>query len=115
MGYSKNGDFYDLDYDNQVQPNEKYDSKRTYKGTSGYQPGIASINNMPVYIEGRNGNSQAKYLQEETLDRLFTILCDQGINIDRFRADSASYQKLVVELVEAFCKLFYIRANRCLP
>jgi len=112
-GLLKKGGFYDLDYDNQVQPNEKYDSKRTYKGTSGYQPGIASIKNMPVYIEGRNGNCQAKYLQEETLERLFSLLRDQGINIDRFRADSASYQKLVIAVVEAFCRFFYIRANRC--
>lgn len=34
---------YDLDYDNQVQPTEKYDSERSYKKTYGYQPGIASI------------------------------------------------------------------------
>jgi len=32
------GKKYDLDYDNVVLPNEKYDSKKTYKKTNGYQP-----------------------------------------------------------------------------
>ncbi|MCH7398477.1 IS1380 family transposase [Belliella sp. DSM 107340] len=115
----KTGIFYDLDYDNQVQPTEKYDAEKTYKKTNGYQPGIASISNpdtgqaMPVYIEGRNGNSQAKYLQEETLERVFSNLGDNGIKVGRFRADSASYQKKVVELVERQGSLLYIRAKRC--
>jgi hypothetical protein len=112
-GQLKKNRLYDLDYDNQVQPTEKYDAEKTYKRTYGYQPGIASINNMPVYIEGRNGNSQAKYLQEETLGRTFSILGTNGIKIGRFRADSASYQKKVVDLVERHCESFYIRAKRC--
>ncbi|AWW28748.1 hypothetical protein DN752_00575 [Echinicola strongylocentroti] len=61
-GQLKSNRMYDLDYDNQVQPTEKYDAEKTYKNAYGYQPGIASIDNLPVYIEGRNGNSQAKYL-----------------------------------------------------
>jgi len=60
---------YDLDYDNVVLPNEKYDSERTYKKTTGYQPGVATIRNIPVYIEGRSGNSPAKYKQDETLGK----------------------------------------------
>ena len=104
---------YDLDYDNQVQPTEKYDAGMTYKKTYGYQPGIASIDNMPVYLEGRNGNSPAKYLQAETLERAFASLAGNRISIGRFRADSASYQKEVVDMVEQNCRSFYIRANRC--
>lgn len=109
----KSNRFYDLDYDNQVQPTEKYDAEKTYKKTYGYQPGIASIANLPVYIEGRNGNSQAKYLQEETLERAFSNLQGNGIKVGRFRADSASYQKKVIELVEGHSRSFYIRAKRC--
>lgn len=118
-GQLKEGKLYDLDYDNQVQPTEKYDAVKTYKMVSGYQSGIASIANpgtgqaMPVYIEGRNGNSQAKYLQADTLSRAFSNLGKNGIRIGRFRADSASYQKDVVELVERNCGFFYIRAKRC--
>jgi len=118
-GQLKANKWYDLDYDNQVQPTEKYDAAKTYKKNYGYQPGIASIENpetgqvMPVYIEGRNGNSQAKYLQEKTLDRSFSSLGSNGIRINRFRADSASYQKKVVDMVERHSRSFYIRAKRC--
>jgi len=118
-GQLKKHKSYDLDYDNQVQPTEKYDAQKTYKKTCGYQSGIASIANpgtgqaMAVYIEGRNGNSQAKYLQEETLERAFSNLEENGIKIDRFRADSASYQKKVVSVAERHSRAFYIRANRC--
>ena len=112
-GQLKKYNEYDLDYDNQVQPTEKYDAARTYKKTYGYQPGIASIDNMPVYIEGRNGNSQAKYLQADTLSRAFSNLTENEIRIGRFRADSASYQKEVVEVVERNSSSFYIRAKRC--
>jgi len=106
------GPLYDLDYDNQVIPTEKWDAARTYKQCQGYQPGIASIDNMPVYIEGRNGNSQAKYKQEETLERAFGHLANNQITIGRFRADSASYQQNVVKVVEANSSSFYIRAKR---
>lgn len=67
-GQLKKSKRHDLGYDNQVQPTEKYDAEKTYKKTYGYQPGIARIANpgtgqvMPVYIAGRNGNSQADKL-----------------------------------------------------
>jgi hypothetical protein len=70
---------YILDYDNQFIPTEKYDSKRSYKRADGYFPGIASINNHPVYIENRNGNSNVKYRQAETLSRAYTLLADHAI------------------------------------
>ena len=112
-GQIKSKEGYTLDYDNQVIPTEKYDAKKTYKKCEGYQPGIASIGEHIVYIEGRNGNSQAKYLQKETLDRAFDVLTAQQISIKRFRADSASYQQKVVDLVDEKSEHFYIRATRC--
>lgn len=103
---------YTLDYDNQVIATEKYDAKRTYKQCQGYQPGVACIGEHIVYIEGRNGNSQAKYEQAETLKRAFQV-CDQNqVSIKRFRADSASYQKQVVDVVSQKSEFFYIRAMR---
>ncbi|MEQ9378411.1 MAG: IS1380 family transposase [Imperialibacter sp.] len=107
---SKEG--YTLDYDNQVIATEKYDAKRTYKQCEGYQPGVASIGEHIVYIEGRNGNSQAKYQQKQTLGRALELLAKQRISVRRFRADSASYQQDVVELVSEESELFYIRAMR---
>jgi hypothetical protein len=107
------GTGHTLDYDNQVVPTEKYDALKTYKHCEGYQPGVASIGKLVVYIEGRNGNSPAKYRQEETLGRAFGLLEDSRISTERFRADVASYQQSVVELAERKCRYFYIRAMRC--
>ena len=45
----------------------------------GYFPGIASINNYPVYIENRNGNSNLKYKQAETLKRAYGVLAEFGM------------------------------------
>ena len=104
---------YTLDYDNQVIATEKYDAAKTYKKCEGYQSGIASIGKQIVYIEGRNGNSPAKYKQSETLERSFSLLETEGIRINRFRADSASYQKDVIDLATQKEMLFYIRATRC--
>ena len=104
---------YTFDYDNQVIATEKYDAKRTYKQCDGYQPGVATIEDMIVYIENRNGNSQAKYLQEETLRRAYEHLKAEGIKIKRSRMDSASFQKEVIKVVEEYSEYFYIRATRC--
>lgn len=111
-GQLTTGKAYDLDYDNQVIPTEKWDAVKTYKKCTGYQPGIASIDNLPVYIEGRGGNSPATFQQAATLGRMFARLSDNAVSIGRFRADSASYQQDVVEVVEAGCERFYIRAKR---
>ena len=74
---------------------------------------MVSIGKNIVYIEGRNGNSPAKYQQEETLTRAFSLLDQQGICIKRFRADSASCQQKVISLVQGTSQHFYIRAVRC--
>ncbi|MBK6364340.1 MAG: hypothetical protein IPF52_12935 [Saprospiraceae bacterium] len=49
----------------------------------------------------RNGNSDTKAFQLDTLERMFQHLKDNNISrIDKFRADAASYQYDVVKLVE---------------
>ena len=103
---------YDLDYDNQVIATEKWDAVRTYKKCYGYQPCMASIEGMPVNIEGRNGNSQRTFEQATTLDRMFDRLKDNQIRIGAFRADSGSYLNEAVKVVEANAERFYIRARR---
>ena len=102
-----------LDYDNEVIECEKYDAAKTYKHCYGYQPGVAAIGRYIIYTEGRNGNSQARYRQDETLGRIFRALNQEGVDITYSRMDSASYQKEVVDVVESNTRWFYIRANRC--
>jgi len=104
---------YTLDYDNQVIATEKYDAAKTYKKCEGYQSGIATIGQHIVYIEGRNGNSPASYQQAETLQRTVSLLKSSQIKMNRFRADSASYQKEVIDLMVKEKACFYIRAKNC--
>jgi len=99
-----------IDYDNTILFNEKSDSKMTYKRSYGYQPGVCTLNEEQVlYIENRNGNSDAKSFQVDTLGRMFALLKSNGIRkVDHFRADAASHQFDVVNLLEKEVKNFYI-------
>lgn len=103
-------DVLTLDYDNTIVYNEKADSVLTYKKQRGYQPAVCTLNTQHVlYVENRNGNSDAKSFQRETLARLFGLLKQHGIkSIDNFRADAASYQFEVIQFLEAHVKHFYI-------
>lgn len=99
-----------IDYDNTIIYNEKSDSKMTYKRNPGYQPGVCTINEHQVfYIENRNGNSDAKSFQSDTLKRVFKLVKNNNIKtIDHFRADAASYQYDVIALLDKNVKNFYV-------
>ena len=102
-----------LDYDNTIAFNEKADSKMTYKRAYGYQPGVCFLNGDKVLcLENRNGNSDAKAFQADTLARMFACLGKHGVHkVDMFRADSASYQFDVIKLLEGKASCFYIGAR----
>lgn len=104
------GENFTLDYDNTLLFNEKADSRWSYKNRSGYCPGVGIIGKNVVFIENRNGNSDAKTLQEETLKRMFDLLNEQNIKIDSFRADGASYQLKVIEIISKNVNKLYMRA-----
>lgn len=104
---------YDFDFDHQFVPCEKYDSKKGYKMSKGYFPGVATIGKKIVYIENRNGNSNVKFRQSETLKDAYLMLNNKDIKIDRSRMDCGSFTKEVIETVETNCERFYIRAQRC--
>jgi hypothetical protein len=107
------GKEYDFDYDNQIIQHEKYDAKRTYKKTTGYFPGVATIGDKIVYIENRDGNANVKTSQSETLQRAYNLLETNGIKVNRSRMDAGSYTKEIIDMVSSHSKLFYIRANKC--
>jgi len=109
----KKNKFYDFDYDNQIIEHEKYDARKTYKKNTGYFPGVATIADKIVYIENRDGNANVKTAQPETLERAFKLLNENKIFVNRSRMDAGSYSKEIVEIVEKYSHLFYIRANKC--
>jgi len=89
----------DFIYDNQIIEHEKYDAKRIYKHTTGYFPGVATINDKIVYIENRDGNANVKILQHETLERAYELIEENGIMINRSRMDAGSYSKDIIDTV----------------
>lgn len=80
---------------------------------TGYFPGIASIGRQIVYLENRNGNSNVKFKQHETLTNTFKLLIDYNIKIKRSRMDCGSFRQEIIKTVEENSSLFYIRAQRC--
>jgi hypothetical protein len=109
----KAGEKYDFDYDNQIIVHDKYDAKPTYKKTTGYFPGVATIGDKIVYIENRDGNANVKTGQADTLSRAYQLLEDHNIKIYRSRMDAGSYSKDIIDMVSKHSEKFYIRANKC--
>jgi hypothetical protein len=109
----KSGGTYDLDFDNQFIACEKYDAKKGYKMQRGYFPGIATIGKNVLYLENRNGNSNVKFMQEDTLTKVYQLLKSNDIKIKRSRMDCGSFTKAVIKVVEENSELFYIRAQKC--
>lgn len=107
------GEAHVFDYDNQFIPAEKSDAKYSYKGAFGYFPGIAQIDGLPFYIEGRDGNANAKFEQAGTLRRAFEIAKGRRVGFQKARMDCGSYSEEVVEVVGEHCAEFYIRAMSC--
>lgn len=101
----------DLDYDNTVCYTEKEDAQITYKKCYGYVPGVALVGSNVVYVENRNGRSNAGILQSETLERMFRHLENHNIKTDRFRADSASYEFRTIRTIEKHTNRFYVKAR----
>lgn len=111
LGQLNTSQAYTLDYDNVVLATQKADARRTYRNHYGYQPGVGMIGDKIVYVENRNGNSEPMYRQYRTLRRMFGLLKAQGIQIQRFRADSGSYVGAVVDWVSRQCESIYIKAR----
>ncbi len=112
-GDLKEGESYDVDFDHQFLETEKFDAKPTYKKFLGYRPAVAVIGDMIVGIENSDGNTNVRFHQHDTLERLFNRIEEKKLTVNRFRADCGSCSEDIVKIVEKHCKAFYIRANRC--
>ena len=99
------------DFDHQFIPAEKYDATYSYKNKKGYFPGVATISNIPVYIEGRNGNCNVKTAQLSTHKRALFALAQEGVIPKAARMDSGSYIKEVTDYFHKEKINFFIRAN----
>ena len=114
MGLIKVGSHVELDFDHQFIPAHKFDAKYSYKQDFGYSPGWASIGGIIVGGENRDGNTNVRFHQEDTLRRIMDrVTSELGVVIERFRADCGSFSKEIIQTVEQRCNTFYIRAANC--
>lgn len=100
-----------LDYDNTIIFTNKSDSATTYKKAYGYQPGVGIIGKNIIYVENRNGNCNPRTLQEDTLNRMFSLLNEYNIKITNFRADSGSYLYEAIKIADKNTDHFYIKTR----
>ena len=112
-GQLKEGEMYDVDFDHLFIETEKYDAKPTYKKVPWLSPWHGVIGDLIVGIENSDGNTNVRFHQEDTLKRFFERFEQNGLIINRFRADCGSCSEEIVEEIERHCMSFYIRANRC--
>ena len=114
MGLIKAGSYVDLDFDHQFVPAHKFDAKYSYRQDFGYFPGRASIGGIIVGGENRDGNTNVKFHQQDTLRRIMDrVTSEPGVVTERFRADCGSFSKEIIQTVEQRCNTFYIRAANC--
>jgi hypothetical protein len=74
---------------------------------------VAVIGDLIVGIENRDGNANVRFHQQDTLERIFLNLEQNGIHIRRARMDCGSCSREIVETIERHSEHFYIRTNRC--
>ncbi|NBC02888.1 MAG: IS1380 family transposase [Bacteroidetes bacterium] len=101
-----------LDYDNTIIETTKGDCKKTYKGNTGYQPGVMFINRCPVYVEGRNGNSNSIFDIENTLKRSLDMLTARKVRLSSIRIDGAGFKGETMSVLENYPDLLYYIRGR---
>ena len=101
-----------LDYDNTIIETTKGDCKKTYKGNTGYQPGVMFINQCPVYVEGRNGNSNSIFDIENTLKRSLDMLKARKVRLSSIRIDGAGFKGETMRVLENYPDLLYYIRGR---
>lgn len=108
---NKNNEGHVLDYDNTLIFSNKTDAVKTYKKRYGYNPGVGIIGKNIVYVENRNGNSNADAMQKETLERMFKLLKKNKIAIKYFRADGASYGLSAINEIQKNVDHLFVRCR----
>ena len=102
-----------VDISHQFIATEKYDAKSTYKKFTGYSLGIVVIGDHIVGIENCDGNTNVRFHQQDTLERIFDDM-DNGFGWKRlpksFMAENTVYL-LITALIRNFYKTIIKRMN----
>ena len=95
LGLLKKGVYYTLDYDTTTIETKIRGSRKYYNGDGkkGYAPALALINNIPLVIENRNGDSNPAFNLTTTIEGILDLLKEKGILVNVVRVDRAGYIK----------------------
>ncbi len=111
-GMLQSGKNYCIDLDTTILANDKYDKKHTYKKESGYNPLVVAVGNIPVYIEGRSGNTSPAFGLENAVKKVHESFKKEGLNLHQVRIDAAGYQTAIMDYCMNNNIKFYIRAKQ---
>ncbi|MDP1746049.1 MAG: transposase [Bacteroidota bacterium] len=67
----------------------------------GFYPMICLIDNMPVYISMRNGDSNAEFQIKECLEQCLNLLAENKIRVHNVISDSAGYNKSLIDMLHS--------------
>lgn len=111
VGGLKPGQTITLDIDSSVIESDKKEAKRSYKGVDGYNPLLAWIDELDVFMGGvfREGNASPQS-HIASLLRYCHRRIPSGVKV-RARSDSAGYQIKVMQACARYGYEFAIRAD----
>lgn len=84
-------DTYTVDIDSTDITSKTHDARMTFKGKRGYNVMVCMINNMPIHITMRGGNTPPHFKKKECLEKCLALLEKNNIKVGRVRIDGAGY------------------------
>lgn len=111
LGGLKEGCLYTLHVDATFIETNSVGAVMSYdKSKNGYNPMVCLINDMPVFISMRSGNSGASFQITECVQQCIDILAENKIRVGKVISDGAGYNKNLIEMLDARGIKFNIHA-----
>jgi len=102
---------YCVDMDTTILVNDKEDAAYAYTKEKGYNPLVAAVGSIPVYIEGRSGNTSPAYGLLDAIKKIHQNFIQNNLILDKIRIDSAGYQSAIIDYCNDNNIKFYIRTK----
>ena len=101
LGLLKSGKSYTLDMDATFVSTRCRDAKRHKKNKKlGFSPMVCLIENIPVHVSLRNGNSGAALNLKNDTEICLRLLEENNIKVGRYRSDAAGYKKELLTFLD---------------
>jgi hypothetical protein len=102
---------YCVDMDTTILTNDKDDASYAYNKEKGYNPLLVAVGSIPIYIEGRSGNTSPSYGLLDALIKVHQQFKKHNLILAKIRIDSAGYQSDIIDYCNDNGITFYIRTK----